>query len=178
MIKSDLELIPNDTDVVRERFADIAHESWAGWMKFLFHVSEQREDGSVVISAGRVARWQRQINTPYEALSADEQEAELLEADKYLAVVQPMLEQTAAWEQAHKAMLAGVEGETVGEKINETLNVLMDVVYQACYSERDDVLDTNAIGPYKDGVELLAGCGRLTIKQAAGRRLIAEMVDV
>jgi len=96
MVKTNLEHIPSEADVVHTRFAGIAHEAWAGWMKFLFHVSEQREDGSVVIPAGRVARWRQLISVPYEALSEDDQAGDLVEADKYLAVVQPMLEQTAA----------------------------------------------------------------------------------
>jgi hypothetical protein len=75
------------SDKIRELLAEYAHRAWSGWMAFLFDKSFVREDGSVVIPADLVARWKRQINTPYADLSAHEQDSDREEADKMLAIL-------------------------------------------------------------------------------------------
>ena len=172
-----MKYIPDELNGVRTQFADIAHESWAGWMTFLFNVSVMRDDGCVVIPAGRVARWQKQIRTPYNSLSEDEQASDLIEADKYLSVMQPMLTRRDAWELTYKNMLAGVEGETVGEKINALLDLLSDVLYEACGTP-DGNYDSRALSVYADGLRVLAATGRVKITHEVGRRVVAEFVDV
>lgn len=67
----------------REEFANLCHEQWAGWMKYLFSkTSVKGED--VVIPAEFVERWYRQMNTPYTNLSESEQNSDRNEADKFL----------------------------------------------------------------------------------------------
>jgi hypothetical protein len=74
------------SDELVERFADLAHESWSGWMRYLFGkcVSSPEYDGDVLIPAGLVDRWGRQMRTPYAELPEREKESDREEARKYL----------------------------------------------------------------------------------------------
>lgn len=71
---------------LREILADLAHKQWAGWMEYLFRKSEKQADGTVVIPKWAVDRWQRQIETPYVALSKAEQDSDRKEADRFLKI--------------------------------------------------------------------------------------------
>lgn len=73
---------------IRERLADIAHLVWGKWMIYLFTRAVKNADGSVTIPAGFVARWERQINTDYWALSEEEKESDREVADFYLRVLE------------------------------------------------------------------------------------------
>lgn len=77
-------------NTLRNRLAAYAHEAWAGWMKYLFECSERKinEIGELiyVIPADKVARWKRQLATPYSELPANEQLSDLDEADKMIEV--------------------------------------------------------------------------------------------
>lgn len=72
----------------REKIAAVQHEIWSHWMKYLFSVSVKNEDGSYIIPAAKVERWQRQMATPYEALTDREKESDQDQADKVLAVLE------------------------------------------------------------------------------------------
>lgn len=58
-----------------ERLAEIAHESWAGWMRWQWAPERTPED---------LERWRRQAATPYADLSEREKESDRVEARKYL----------------------------------------------------------------------------------------------
>ena len=74
-------------EALRGALADYAHRAWSGWMAYLFRMSQEQADGSVVISPGLVARWRRQMQTGYAALPPEEQRSDLKEADEMLAIV-------------------------------------------------------------------------------------------
>ncbi len=72
---------------MRERFAELAHIQWSGWMIHLFNKSIKNEDGSVTIPAKLVTRWEQQSSTPYFNLPEDERKSDLSEADRVLAIL-------------------------------------------------------------------------------------------
>ena len=74
---------------VRELLAAYAHESWSGWMKYLFGKSIDLSSGAVVIPGKLVKRWKRQIGTPYAELPEGEKESDRKEADRMLAILDP-----------------------------------------------------------------------------------------
>lgn len=88
-----------DEDALREALAEYAHESWAGWMKYLFERG-QFEGRMVPFGAGEkyvqvwtmpawaVERWTRQMNTPYSDLPESEKNSDRDEADKMLAIME------------------------------------------------------------------------------------------
>lgn len=69
------------------KLADVQHEIWSHWMKYLFEVSTQNDDGTVTISADKVKTWQRQMVTSYADLSDKEKESDIEQAEKVLAVI-------------------------------------------------------------------------------------------
>ena len=73
---------------MREKLAEHAHDSWTGWMEYLFSQSELKSNGTVVIPVGSVKRWLRQMHTPYANLSESEKESDRVEADKILAIIE------------------------------------------------------------------------------------------
>lgn len=70
----------------REALADLCHEQWSGWMKYLFEKSSVQNDESVAIPPDMVKRWKRQLSTPYKDLSKKEQDSDRTEADKFIAL--------------------------------------------------------------------------------------------
>ena len=93
-----------------EVIADEQHKIWAHWMKYLFSVCSEADDGSMLIPKEKVDRWQRQMWTPYADLTAAEQESDRHQALKVLpALNNIILALTDATERAEKAEAALAE---------------------------------------------------------------------
>jgi hypothetical protein len=75
------------SEPVVERLAEIEHERWAHWQKYVHDQCERREDGSMVIPAGLAARWQAQIETPYADLSEQEKDSDREQVQRYLPTI-------------------------------------------------------------------------------------------
>lgn len=71
---------------LREKLAELCHEQWSGWMKYLFSKCNDHPagTGALVMPAWAVERWRRQMNTPYRELSEPEQDSDRTEADRFL----------------------------------------------------------------------------------------------
>lgn len=67
-----------------DEIADLQHEIWSHWMRYLFEVSLQNEDGTVTIPADKVKRWKRQMRIKYSDLSDNEQKSDLEQAQKVM----------------------------------------------------------------------------------------------
>jgi len=74
-------------DKHRELLAEYAHNAWAGWMKYMFSKSHRNTTGTVTIPKELVARWGRQMVTPYFSLPSKEKESDREEADLILEIV-------------------------------------------------------------------------------------------
>lgn len=72
---------------MREELAAYAHEAWAGWMRYMFSKCHSNDAGELIIPAWAVARWTRQMSTPYWDLPIGEQDSDRAEADKMLAII-------------------------------------------------------------------------------------------
>lgn len=77
-------------DKLRENLADYAHETWSGWMKYMFFVCTEldRTKKEVVfrIPAKTYDRWMRQVGTPYSRLPELEKDSDRREADRIIAI--------------------------------------------------------------------------------------------
>jgi hypothetical protein len=71
---------------IRELLAEKQHEIWSHWMKYLFSVSQETDEG-VVIPVDKVLRWKQQMITPYIALTEQEKSSDREQADKLLTVI-------------------------------------------------------------------------------------------
>jgi hypothetical protein len=76
-----------DPQAAREALAELAHEQWVGWMRYMFSKSQFNDDGTVTIPEWAVDRWKRQVRTPYPELSDQEKSSDRTEADKVLALL-------------------------------------------------------------------------------------------
>lgn len=70
-----------------DTLADIEHERWAHWQKYMHDKGVRQPDGSLIIPAKLVSQWDHQLETPYSALSDDEKESDREQVRKYLPAV-------------------------------------------------------------------------------------------
>lgn len=66
-----------------EEIASVQHDIWAHWMKYQFSVCQQNDNGSLTISADKVQRWTRQIDTPYSELTDREKKSDIEQVMKF-----------------------------------------------------------------------------------------------
>jgi hypothetical protein len=52
-----------------EQSAAVEHERWSHWQRYLHGQSVRQPDGSLLIPAELVARWEKQIHSKYAELS-------------------------------------------------------------------------------------------------------------
>lgn len=86
-------------DELFERLASIEHERWGDWQRYLHGLCARREDGCLVIPAALVARWERQIATPYADLTEQEREADREQVRRYWALLAEHRRKAAAWDE-------------------------------------------------------------------------------
>lgn len=85
--------------------ADLEHEIWSSWMRYMFSKGEMNADGSWTMPAWAVERWQRQMNTPYSQLSEKEKEGDRDQVRKHWEV----------WETGQVDRSEGTEGNQGGQ---------------------------------------------------------------
>lgn len=71
-------------DAAIEDLAAVEHERWAHWQRYVHSVAERRADGSLILPAELVERWERQIATPYAELTEAERESDREQVRRYL----------------------------------------------------------------------------------------------
>lgn len=81
-----------DGNAYREPLAALAHTQWSGWMKYMFDKSRRNPGGSITIPAALVARWTRQMQTPYADLPDEERASDRREAEKVLGLLLGLLD--------------------------------------------------------------------------------------
>ena len=78
-----------------ERFvevgANIEHDRWARWQKYMFSKCQRLNGGVLTIPEELVKRWFRQIETPYSDLSEEEKESDRKETRNYLPLIRELL---------------------------------------------------------------------------------------
>jgi len=70
-----------------DTLADIEHERWAHWQKYMHDKGVRQPDGSLLIPAKLVSLWDRQLETPFSALSEEEKDSDREQVRKYLPIV-------------------------------------------------------------------------------------------
>lgn len=71
---------------MKEELANLCHEQWSGWVKYMFSKGTLNEDSTWTMPVEFVQRWTRQMNTPYTELSESEQNSDRNEADKFIEI--------------------------------------------------------------------------------------------
>lgn len=70
-----------------EHLAAVEHERWSHWQRYMHGKGKRGPDGSLVIPAPLVERWERQMSTPYEALTDAERESDREQVRRYLQTI-------------------------------------------------------------------------------------------
>ena len=63
-----------------EIMADVEHNRWSKWQKYLHSLCVKNKDGSLTIPKSRVEHWEMEIATPYSELSEELKEYDRAEA--------------------------------------------------------------------------------------------------
>ena len=74
-------------DNLRTSLAKYSHDSWSGWMQYLFEKSRKNKGGSITIPKDLVERWKRQMNTDFFDLSENERESDYKEANNIMSII-------------------------------------------------------------------------------------------
>ena len=70
-----------------EQLAAVEHERWSHWQRYVHSKCVRQPDGSLLIPAGLVARWEKQIDTKYAELDEQEKESDREQVRKYLPLI-------------------------------------------------------------------------------------------
>ncbi len=76
-----LKALDLDDPALLEKLADLEHERWSGWMKYMF----------TVWSDDKVEMWKRKMNTAYKDFPDRDQESDRVEARKSLEIIKQWL---------------------------------------------------------------------------------------
>nr|WP_301294215.1 hypothetical protein [Nitrobacter winogradskyi] len=77
-----------------EELAALEHQRWAHWQKYVHDSGQRQPDGSILLPAEIVSRWEKQINTPYVDLSDEEKDSDREQVRKYLPLLERWLNRT------------------------------------------------------------------------------------
>lgn len=72
---------------ILETLAEEEHRRWAHWQAYMHKNCELQADGSLLIPAKLVSRWEKQIRTSYSELSEAEKESDREQVRRYLPIV-------------------------------------------------------------------------------------------
>ena len=70
-----------------EQLAAVEHERWSHWQRYVHSKCIRQPDGSLLLPADLVARWEKQIETKYEELGEQEKESDREQVRKYLPLI-------------------------------------------------------------------------------------------
>jgi hypothetical protein len=70
-----------------ERLAAIEHERWSHWQRYMHSKCLTQPDGSLLIPADLVSRWEKQIATGYSDLDELAKESDRDQVRKYLPLL-------------------------------------------------------------------------------------------
>jgi hypothetical protein len=70
-----------------EELAAFEHERWAHWQRYMHSKGIPQPDGSLLLPAELVARWQRQVATKYADLDDKQKESDREQVRRYLPLI-------------------------------------------------------------------------------------------
>jgi hypothetical protein len=78
-------------DALVEKLAAVEHNRWSRWQRYIHGKAIRQSDGSLLIPAELVKRWERQADTTYEQLSDPEKESDREQVREYLPIIKDAL---------------------------------------------------------------------------------------
>jgi hypothetical protein len=74
-----------------ESLAAIEHDRWSHWQRYMHEQCRLNDDGSLTIPSELVARWTKQMTTPYSSLSEAEKESDREQVRQYIPIIESAL---------------------------------------------------------------------------------------
>lgn len=81
------EISRSDLEDLTEHLANIEHERWSHWQRYMHDKCTRNPDGSLVIPPELVTQWERQMTTPYMELAEPEKKSDREQVHRYLPLV-------------------------------------------------------------------------------------------
>lgn len=72
---------------LKEALAAAEHERWSHWQRFVHSCGQRQSDGSLLLPADVIARWERQIDTSYDELTEKEKMSDREQVNKYWPLI-------------------------------------------------------------------------------------------
>lgn len=89
-------MLPQHKESLKEELADIEHQRWSDWQKYLHSRCIENTDGSLNIINTDVLRWNRQIGTHYDHLSEKEKQSDRDQVDRYWPLIEKYVDSLKA----------------------------------------------------------------------------------
>jgi hypothetical protein len=74
-----------------EQLAAIEHERWSHWQLYMHSKGERQPDGSLLLPAELVTRWERQAATTFSELTEREKDSDREQVNRYLPLIEELL---------------------------------------------------------------------------------------
>jgi hypothetical protein len=72
---------------VIDELAEVEHERWSHWQRYMHDQGTRMPDGSLVLPAGLVERWDQQIKTEFPNLTEEEKESDREQVRRYFRTI-------------------------------------------------------------------------------------------
>jgi hypothetical protein len=83
----DISEIKTRLNRLADELASVEHERWAHWQRYMHDQGERLSDGSLLIPAELVNRWESQIARPYSKLEENEKASDREQVRRYLPLI-------------------------------------------------------------------------------------------
>lgn len=70
-----------------EKLASLEHERWSHWQRYMHDKGQRQPDGSLILPAELVSRWERQVSMNYADLDENEKESDREQVRRYLPAI-------------------------------------------------------------------------------------------
>jgi hypothetical protein len=74
-----------------EQLAAIEHERWSHWQLYMHSKGERQTDGSLLLPAELVTRWESQATTAFADLTESEKDSDREQVNRYLPLIANLL---------------------------------------------------------------------------------------
>jgi len=81
------EYVDHVLSALTEELAALEHERWSHWQRYMHGKGQRQSDGSLVLPAELVARWERQMSTGYVELNDEEKKSDREQVCLYLPLI-------------------------------------------------------------------------------------------
>lgn len=81
------EYVDHVLSALTEELAALDHERWSHWQRYMHGKGQRQSDGSLILPADLVSRWERQMSTGYIELSDEEKESDRERVRLYLPLI-------------------------------------------------------------------------------------------